>query len=250
MAVLQKVKWDSDIKEAYFLSLLARLKIIAPLHGDTKCADEYFIPYILPVCSAEQRDTIIQRYGFLQGEPLLIQFQSGLLPRGLFCCLVVHLLQNPPLNWQPHFTASGSDTHHTFSNLITYSLPYAFSLLLFDNVSHLEVQIRHQESVISSSAHYTIYQEIYRSLELVCIQLNFNSERLQAGFYCCCGESIEPHIAVLPEKPSMVVYARCSNNSLKQIKLTSYHLVWFKIVQPTTEVGKILSCKCNNIAAL
>jgi len=241
MEVLQKVKWDSDINEGYFLSLLAHLKIIAPLHGDTNCTDEYFIPCILPACSAEQRDTIIQRYGFLQGEPLLIQFQSGLLPRGLFCCLVVHLLQNPPLNWQPHFATSGSDTHHTFSDLITYSLPDDFSLLLFDNVSHLEVQIRHQESVISSSSHYTVCQEIYHSLKLVCIQLSFNSKRLQAGFYCCCGESIEPHIAVLPEKPTMALYARCSNNSLKQIKLTSCHLVWFKEVQPTTEVGKIFA---------
>ncbi|XP_065907949.1 uncharacterized protein [Dysidea avara] len=230
MAVLQKIKWDSDIKESYFLSLLAQLKIIAPLHDDGKSTDEYFIPYILPACSAEERGTIVQRYGYLQGESILVQFQSGLLPRGMFCCLVVHLLQNPPLNWEPHFTASDtdSDTHHTFSNLITYSLPNAFSLLLFDNVSHLEVQIRHQETTtIPSNIHYTVYQEMLHSLKSVCAQLNFSSQRLQAGFYCHCDENVEPHLAILPKMTSSFVYAKCSSNSLKPIKLTPSHLVWF-----------------------
>ncbi|XP_065908019.1 uncharacterized protein [Dysidea avara] len=237
--VLQKVEWDSNIKEEYFLSLLVHLKIIAPLLSKGKSIDEYFIPYILPTCSAQQKDEIIHRYGYLQGEPLLIQFQSGLLPRGLFCCLVVYLLQNPPLNWHPHFTTSDIDSavHHTFSNLITYSLPNGFSLLLFDSVTHLEVQIRHPDLTdVSSKTHCTIFQEILHSLELVCKQLTFSPQRLQVGFYCNCGENSEPHLAVLPEITSSVLYGRCSSNSVKLMKLTSSHLVWFKKDEPFTTV--------------
>jgi len=242
MEVLQKIEWDSDIKEEHFLSLLVHLKIIAPLSNEGKHTDEYFKPYILPTCSTQRKDEIIGRYGYLQGEPLLIQFQSGLLPRGVFCCLIVHLLQNPPSNWHPHFTANDidSDVHHTFSNLITYSVPNGFSLLLFDNVSHLEVQLRHPDIINNSfDTHSIVRQDILYSLELVCEQLSFTSKRLQVGFYCNCGETIESHLASLPEITSSVLYGRCSRNTLKLIKLTSSHLVWFKRDKPFTPVGKL-----------
>jgi len=36
-----------------------------------------------------------------------------LLPRRVFCCLVVEILQKSPTGWHPHF--SKGDTYHTFS---------------------------------------------------------------------------------------------------------------------------------------
>ena len=167
--------WEGDIKMEYFLLLLAHLKIIAPLHGD-----EYFIPYILPACSTQQQDEVLLQYGELQGDSLLVQFQSGLLLRGLFCCLVVHLLQSPLLDWKLHF--SEGDDYHVFSNLITFSIQNAFFLILLDKVSYLEIQIRHNLiSFATTSAvavHPDVYGKIMKALSAVCDQLNFDFQRV------------------------------------------------------------------------
>jgi len=235
--ILQKVKWEGDIKEEYFLLLLSHLKIIAPLHTNK---DEYFIPYILPAYTIQQRDAILQRYGDIQGDPLLMQFKSGTLPRGLFCCLVVHLLQNPPVEWKPHFTED--DDYHVFSNLITFSLPNAFSLSLLDNVSYLEVQIRHKIvkfSTMSATVHFDVHHKITEAFSIVCEQLNFDFERIQVGFFCKCGKSFEPHIAIVPSGTTTTkLFATCSANSVNQLQLGPCHLVWFDECV-TSKLGEI-----------
>jgi len=239
--ILQKVNWEGEIKKEYFLLLLAHLKIIAPLQTKDGHQNEYFIPYILPACTAQQRDTIFQRYGDRQGDPLLIQFQSGILPRGLFCCLVVHLLQTSPLGWKPHFT-EGND-YHVFSNVITFSIPNAFSLSLLDQVSYLEVQIRHKlinfSTTSTAAVHVDVYHKIMEALSTVCDQLNFSFQRVQTGFLCKCGKSFEPHIAILPPltTPGPMLFATCSVNSLKHLQLTQSHLMWFN-EGTTSKFGK------------
>ena len=223
--ILQKVTWEGDIKMEYFLLLLAHLKIIAPLHKD-----EYFIPYILPACSTQQQNEVLLQYGELLGDSLLVQFQSGLLPRGLFCCLVVHLLQSPPLNWKPHF--SEDNDYHVFSNLIIFGIPNAFSLSLLDKVSYLELQIRHKLiSFATSSAvavHADVHDKIMEALSVVCNQLNFDFQRIQVGFFCQCGESFEQHIAIVPTGTATPkLFATCSAKSTNQLQLKPSHLVWF-----------------------
>jgi len=221
--LLKQIKWDGDIKEEYFLSLLTHLHIIAPISIENSERIEYFIPYVLPTYTTQQRDEILQQYGHLQGEPLLIQFQSGLLPRGLFCSLVVQLLQSPPLGWQPHL--SNGDVSHTFSNLITYRLPNAFSVSLFDKISYLEVQVRHPERNFDS-IHFSVYENLMQSLAAVCSYLKFDYKRLQVGFICQCDGNFESHIAIATLMNPSTVYAHCSINSVKYLKLNPSHLMW------------------------
>ena len=223
--LLKELKWDDEIKEDYFLSLLTHLHIIAPIRIGGSDKREYFIPYVLPTYTTQQRDEILQHYGFLQGEQLLFQFQSGLLPRGLFCSLVVQLLQTPPLGWQPHLSIKNGDVYHTFSNLISYSLPNAFSLSLFDKISYLEVQVRHPERNFGI-VHFSVYENVMQSLTAVCNTLNFDHQRLQVGFICQCDGNLEPHIAITPLMDHSIVYAHCSINSVNHLKLNSSHLMW------------------------
>jgi len=233
--LLKEIKWDGDIKEDCFLSLLTHLHIIAPISAEGSERTEYFIPYVLPTYTTQQRDQILRQYGYLQGEPLLIQFQSGLLPRGLFCSLVVQLLQTPPLGWQPHL--SNGDIYHTFSNLITYSLPNGFSVSLFDKISYLEIQVRHPEENFDC-IHFSVYKNLMQSLTAVCHNLNFDHKRLQVGFTCQCDGNFEPHIASTPLMNPSVVFAHCSINSVNCLKLNSSHQMWCG--QPPSNIGKIM----------
>ena len=224
--LLQHTEWKDDIKEKFFLSLLVHMKIIAPLINENDEEEEYFMPFVLPAFTLQQRDDILSRYGDLLGQPLLVQFRSGILPRGLFCSLIVELLQYSPKDWHPHFSHDG--VHHTFSNLITFSLPDGYSLSLFDKVSYLEVQMRKTEEACQDHICVRAYNYLVYALTEVCIHLNFDYERLQYGFLCQCGKTTEDHIAVLPETISTTTkFAECSIDSLFRLKLTSSQLTWF-----------------------
>ena len=237
--LLQHIEWKDDIKEEFFLSLLVHMRIIAPTFTEQKEIKEYFIPFILPTCNLKQNNELLYQYGYLQGEPLLVHFQSGLLPRGMFCSLIVELLQHSPKGWHPHFSHE-EGVYHTFSNLITFRLHEVqrYSLSLLDKVSYLEVQIRHPEGEFSVPVHNRVFNYLVYALTEVCIHLNFNYERLQYGFVCQCGKGIDNHIAVVPDITSSMHYAECSLNSLHLVKLDSSHLIWFSLVQTSSNSGK------------
>ena len=225
--LVKHVEWKDDIKEEFFFSLLIRMKIITPVDNKQDDAEEYFIPFVLSAYDLQKENKILSQHGCLQGEPLLIQFYSGLLPRGLFCSLLVQLLQYPLKGSEPHF--SHGDTQHAFSNLFTFSLPNAFSMSLLDKLSYLEVQIRHLKKATDlPPVHVKVYNYLMYVLTDVCNHLKFNFERLQSGFLCkCCKKTEDLHIAILPSVRSSMRYAKCSFDSTCQMELGSSHLVWF-----------------------
>ena len=219
------IKWEDDIKEDYFFSLLVRMKIITPVSAKQDGAEEYFIPFVLSAYDLQSEDDILSQYGHLQGEPLLIQFHSGLLPRGLFCSLIVQLLQYPFKGSEPHF--SQEDKQHAFSNLFTFSLPNAYSMSLVDKLSYLEVQIRHPKKAFDDPVHSRVYNYLMYVLTDVCNHLKFSFERLRSGFLCKSCKYTEDHIAILPSISSSMVYAKCSMDSICQMELSSSHFIWF-----------------------
>ena len=223
--LVKHIKWEDDIKEDYFFSLLVRMKIITPVSAKQDTAEEYFIPFVLSAYDLQSEDDILSQYGHLQGEPLLIQFHSGLLPRGLFCSLIVQLLQYPFKGSEPHF--SQEDEQHAFSNLFTFSLPNAYSMSLVDKLSYLEVQIRHPKKAFDDPVHSRVYYYLMYLLTDVCNHLKFSFERLRSGFLCKSCKYTEDHIATLPSISSSMVYAKCCMNSICQMELNSSHFIWF-----------------------
>ena len=223
--LVEHIKWEDNIKKEYFFSLLVCMKIISPVSENQGSNEEYFIPFVLSAYNLQHENDILSQYGHLQGEPLLIQFRSGLLPRGLFCSLIVQLLQYPFKQSEPHF--SQQDKQHAFSNLFTFSLPNAYSMSLLDKLSYLEVQIRHPEKAFDNPVHCRVYNYLMYVLTDVCNHLKFSFERLRSGFLCMCCNSTEDHIATLPSISSPMMYAKCSMDSTCQMKLNSSHLIWF-----------------------
>ena len=227
--LLEHIPWDkNDIEKRYLISLLYHMKIIACL--DIK-NETYFIPFVLPTYNPQESETLNQ-YGNIQGKPLLLQFYSGLLPRGFFCSLVVHLLRLE--GWQFH-TSNDRKKHRIFNNMITFCLPDAFSLLLFDKVNYLELHIRHRAKELQSLIHYKVYRSLVPVLEKVCKHLKLNIERLRCGFLCPCKKgSSEDHIAFLPDSISELPnttpserFATCVKDSTGNFKITALHKSWF-----------------------
>ena len=231
--LIQELKWKEEIKEEHFIALLVEMKIIAPIQREDGTGEDYFIPYILPTYTTKsQCNDVLSQYGCLQGEPLLIQFTSNLLPRGFFCCLAVQILQQLPKGWN-HLIVQG-DTYHTYSNLITFRLQGAYFLSLLDKFSYLEIQIRQQKKCYYKQfpVHLAVQDILAKSLENVCEQLNFNHGRLQYGFHCECGSIDEAHIAVLTKlTPPFDYYAMCRYGSTNNTELKHEHTVWLTQVK-------------------
>jgi len=231
--LIEDLKWDEELKETYFISLLVSMKIIAPIQREDGSGEDYFIPFVLPTYTSQsQGNDILSRYGCLQGEPLLIQFVSNLLPRGFFCCLVVQILQQLPNGWKHLFAQK--DTFHCYSNLITFRLPSAYSLSLIDKLSYLEVQIRHPETDYYQQhpVHLRVQDILASAVEIVCEQLSYSHARLQYGFHCECGEMDEEHIAITKLIPPFD-YALCRYGSVTPTQLKHTHTIWL------TEVSQI-----------
>ena len=220
--LMEHIEWEDDIRKEDFFSLLLHMKIVA----EVSTKDEYFMPFVLPAYSPQHKNKILSQYGHLQGDSMLFQFCSGILPRGLFCSLIVELLQQPLKGWKPQFS-NQDKTQHSFSNLFTFCLPNAYSISLLDELSYLEVQIRHPKKKGDDAVHAKVCKHLMNVLKHVCNHLKFNFERLRSGFFCECCKYTEAHIAILPSISSTMMYAECSKDSAQQMKLSSAHLIWF-----------------------
>ena len=88
------LKSCNEIPVLKLLNLLEHLRLLSPIHDDKGEVEEYFIPCILPSCGVETLQRPSSQCN--QPAPLLITFESGYCPVGLFHSLNV-LLTSPHL---------------------------------------------------------------------------------------------------------------------------------------------------------
>ena len=213
------VNWNDELRPEYFFNLLIYLKVIAPVMLNE--VEYYYMPCVLS-STIQYHD----KYIFLYSAPLLIQFSSGFLPRGFFCSLVVHLLQNLPNRWAHQL----HNTEH-FSNVIIIRLPDNSILRLHDKTSYLEVQIRHHTRDLCIFYHSKVFRILSQYFEDVCKKLNFNHDKLQYGFLCHDGKSNDDHIAVIkPFKFPLPPELECCRECPNLTQLGEFHKVWFEEV--------------------
>ena len=223
---LQIIEWKSGLPAEYFCELLVYLKVIATVNLND--IEYYYMPCILS--STTQYD---DKYRFLQSEPLLVQFSSGFLPRGFFCSLVVHLLQDLPDGWDHQL----HNTEH-FSNVTTFRLPDKSFLRLHDKTSYLEVQVRHYNRDADISYHPRLFWELQKYFENVCAKLSFNPEKLQFGFLCHEGCSNDDHIAIIKDfENDLPDDVSCCRKPPHQTKLGKSHRIWFNKLLVSTLIS-------------
>jgi len=233
--LIRQIDLGTDIPSECFISLLEYLKVVAPVDRE-----HYFMPCVLPSYPSPSYD-ILTRYGKLQHIQLLAQFEQASLPQGFFCCVVVEIFQSLPANWLLPMQST-NDTHHTYNNLITFhTSDTGHSVTLIDRVRYLEIQIRHKE--ISAAIHFDVGQFVSTILNSVCHKLQLASSKLQYGFLCCCAQSSEEHITVLPEKfDSVPQWIHCKYD---KTKITDDHLVWLQPCEVPNDVLIQYLMLCN-----
>ena len=216
-SLIDQINLQADIKTDCFIALLKHLKVIAELD-----ADNYFMPCVLR--SNPTTSTILDQYGNLQHDKLLVHFDISPLPRGFFCCLVVKICQNLPKNWLlPR--KSTEKKQHAYNDLVTFRINTGHSISLIDKIGYLEIQIRHRKT--SPAIHYDVQQFLTTVFKAVCDHLKLDYQQLCYGFSCDCGESPagEAHIASLPKELDPV--PKWINCPYDVMELTPSHMIWF-----------------------
>ena len=214
-----------DLKQLeleYLFGLLVHLKIIATVTINS--TEFYYLP-----CVLSNLKMCDDKHKHLLSEPLLIQFKSGFLPRGFFCSLVVHLLEDQPEGWEHQLHKSAKN----FRDLMIFCLPDKTFLYMHDKIFYLKVEVRHGRKNFNAPYHPKLFCKLQQCLKKVCEQLRFDQGRLQYGFLCLADESDGDHIAVinLPKSSeSMPTELQCNRKHINVTKLDQSHYIWFKEV--------------------
>ena len=216
-----KLKDVSQDELKYFFNLLVHLKVTAVVTVD---GDKF---YYLP-CVLSNLRLCDDKHKHLLSEPLLLQFISGFLPRGFFCSLVVHLLNNIPEDWEHQLHKCAKN----FSDLMIFRLPDHTYLYLHDKIFYLKVEVRHGRKDYPAPYHSKLFNKLRPCLIRVCDELRLDPQKLQYGFLCLADKSDGDYIAVksLSGAPDMtkteLKCRKCSNVT----KLDESHGIWFKEV--------------------
>ena len=194
----------------------------------------YFMPTILPPCNDEYIFTEIEcgrpvAYAVdgqcihSKVEPLLIQFTSGTIPRGLFGFLIVQLLQDNPDTYELY----GRNDHilRRCCDLLCFFVKPFWYVSLHDKIFYLELQVRVTKN--KPSYYYEAQTIVTESLKKVCDEFNWEYSDCHYGFLCC-EHTEDDHLTFLPPyQDEIPEYATCCNQ--KTTELSVAHTIWLKV---------------------
>ena len=205
------------------VSLLRHLHIVAgptSIKSGSKSGSYYFMPCALKPSAVEEE----QRDASLSPAPLLIYFECGYCPVGVFTCLVVHLLSKElsKLKWT-------LDEPPHFRNKIIFSVGKCYHCIsLISRATYLEVWPDSTVRVGSRPPFFEIYQTLDKALKLVTQSLHYMYKSCHSfGFSCTICQSTPPHPAVC-EYDDDSPAAKCVQRG-KAMTLEIKHTVWLKV---------------------
>ena len=173
------------------VALLKHLYIVAgPMKTKVgrKTVKYYFMPCALKPADVEREE----RDGSVSPAPLLICFECGYTPVGVFCCLVVYLLDqkiDQVLEWK----LTGDDQYR---NKITFEVgQYHDTVTLISRATYLEVWVQQiKGSKLSTSE---LLSSLHKGLDTVTQSLHYTyKSRHMFGVPCTACTSV-PHPAVI-----------------------------------------------------
>ena len=228
-ADLTKISSSKEKRDSFtpkrLVSLLKHLYILAgPMKTKVgrKTVNYYFMPCALKPTQVEN----VQQSASCP-VPLLISFECGYTPVGVFCCLVVYLLSQTSLKWK---LQEEEETVH-YRNKITFEVGKFYdSVAIISHATFLEVLVHRQKTskLSTDSLCEQVLSVLHNGLIAVTKSLHYTYKSKHLfGFYCHCSPSLLPHSAVIEHCPEI---AKCGLSKRKMV-LDDRYLSWSKKVK-------------------
>ena len=164
-----------------FLKLLNKLLIAAPLtDDDTQQASlpDHFMPALLDMLPHSE----LEKHRVLSSTaaPLLIRFPEGWPRAGVFCCLVIHLMN--VCGWK--VTHPSGKVILVARNCIKFRLPNSpCYVTLIDSFSYIEVHVKAPTKAYREACP-TIQKSIVSGIEAACTKLHYSNDRPSLAIFC------------------------------------------------------------------
>ena len=214
------ISLDTDYSKAAFpnedlIALLQNRLIVSEMLFFINDEMAYFMPSLLP--ALEEGDIIQPKT--TAASPLIISFQEGWAPTGLFCALVVSLLSRKSrLPWKISELVS-SNISKLYKNNLEFSIGYnPGSITLVNTMTQFEL---HPSSELPSDLLPPIWQTIDQNLKEACSKYSYKVSH-RFAFECNCG-LLPPHTALISLEKSTV---QCSQDPDKVEPLSSKQKLW------------------------
>ena len=222
---------SGEIDPQGLVQLLVSLNIASPLPDRL-----YFMPCVLPNIEefTESPDDFLNaHYGPKQFASIAIQFSSGSIPRGVFCSLVVCLMNSKLTAARWTLCRSSSPNHkEVFSNLATFTLSSGHRVTIHDKMSHCEIQVHHKNLKTATVVHYDVLSTLLCLLQDVCTTMSLSVD-FNVGFQCFseeCAHSDKHFVLSEVSLPlnNIDAYSICRLSG-NPSRLIEDHKVWFKV---------------------
>ena len=210
------------------LLLFQELLIIAPL---TK--SDYFMPSLLQMIPPEELDK--NHVSSPAASPLLIHFPHGWPRNGIFCCLVVYLINH--CQWQIVLPGKGSPIL-TARNCVKFRLPnHPCTVTLIDSFAHFEIYVKSSFFCeICTKVCPSIRNSIFDGIDAASHTLRYNNAKPSPAFLCHHSDSDNgqtssntttppPHAATITNDHE---YWLCTMDADVSGKLTEMEKVWLQ----------------------
>ena len=198
--------------------------------------DEYFMPSLLQRLSSEQLDK--QRISSSDASPLLVYFPHGWPRNGIFCCLVVYLINH--CKWQVKLPSTGSPILLA-RNCVKFSIPdSACTVTLIDSYANFEIHISAPHAVCRKMCP-TVRNLIFDGIDAAATTLHYNNSKPRMALICThthngSGQtsstkpSVPLHAATITEDQE---YWVCTRDVDVHGELTEKEKIW---LQPETAI--------------
>ena len=171
--------------------------------------DQYFMPALLNPAPTDI--PLQEEYGVQVHDAMLVKFKNRYFPRGIFCCLVTHLVQ---IGWK-------IQVKHAYKNLIIFQIIPDHYVVLFDKINHVAVAIQCKKERYSQSIHYDVCDKLYGNLQKVCEMFQVNCD-FEFGFVC---EECQRFAGVKLQYTIATTF--CCKECQDSYELNHDQLVWF-----------------------
>ena len=229
------------------LALLEHLKILT-IHPEQKNTENtiYFMPCVLPSFNLDELNSIRDD----EVGSLHIRFAFGMIPRGVFCFLIVALLKEENIFEE----IVGERVYNNLIEIQTNTTDLEI-VKIIDQVDSFEITVDCNDGEVKDFIYYQVWNDISCALINVWNSFKLSGTRfsdlsslhskpstsntslsessLQYGFQCCCRncKSKESRSLAFLSKPAMSklateMIAECEQSKVK-IRLQDKHKIWF-----------------------
>ena len=218
---------------------------------------KFIMPAVLKFASQEELKTPAITDPSNRSISIMICFESGFVPFGVFCATTAHLIAHQD-TLSPKWRLCDNQV---MRNKITFSVDRAFFATIASRDQYLQIQIsRHPRARKGKSLSFvcsTVRLTVINSLQTVISKMKFkpyikmgtsffsSGPLFYSAFECCIDDSHSNHLMKVVENLPGERYAECLEEGV-EIDLEDEHMLWFDEEHETQCKGDSLKKQCKD----